>query len=178
MDATTQCNHGTVVNLAATAHDLAPVVNPVDAPVVQAGSFLTLHYRLSGPDGDAIVSTFDGPPATLSLGRAQLSPALEARLIGMCEGERRVFDLAAGEAFGPRNPRLVQRVAATLLRELGDADAQYHVGDVVRFPAPDGGPAALSGVVKEIGEDALVFDFNHPLAGRASSFEAWIIGVL
>ena len=158
------------MNLAAPEHDLRPVV--------AAGSFLTLHYRLSGPDGEVIVSTFDGRPATLSLGGGELSPAMEARLIGMREGERRIFDLAEGEAFGPRNPLLVQRVAAKLLRELGDADAQYHVGDVVRFPAPDGGDAALSGVVKEIGDDALVFDFNHPLAGRALTFEALIIGVL
>ena len=37
------------------------------APVVQPGSFLTLHYRLAGPGGD-IINTFGGKPATLSLG--------------------------------------------------------------------------------------------------------------
>ena len=35
-------------------------------PRVQAGSFLTLHYRLAGPAGD-IINTFSGKPATLSL---------------------------------------------------------------------------------------------------------------
>ena len=45
-------------------------------PRVQAGSFLTLHYRLSGPAGD-IINTFDGKPATLSLGTGELSPAVE-----------------------------------------------------------------------------------------------------
>jgi FKBP-type peptidyl-prolyl cis-trans isomerase SlpA len=35
---------------------------------ILAGSFLTLHYRLSGPDGTDIVNTFDDKPATLSLG--------------------------------------------------------------------------------------------------------------
>ena len=44
-------------------------------PVVQAGSFLTLHYRLSGPGGD-IVNTFGGQPATLSLGTGELSPGI------------------------------------------------------------------------------------------------------
>ncbi len=149
-----------------------------DTPTVRADSFLTLHYRLSGPDGEALVTTFDERPATLSLGGGELSPAVEQRLIGMREGERRVFELPPGEAFGPRNPQLVQHVAASLLRELGDIDAQYHVGDVVRFPAPDGGPAALSGVLKAKDGESLLFDFNHPLAGCAVSFEAWIIGVL
>ncbi|MFZ9439150.1 MAG: peptidylprolyl isomerase, partial [Hylemonella sp.] len=43
---------------------------------VQAGSFLTLHYRLSGPAGD-VINTFGGQPATLALGSGELSPALE-----------------------------------------------------------------------------------------------------
>ena len=34
-------------------------------PIVQMGSFLTLHYRLAGPAGD-VVNTFEGKPATLS----------------------------------------------------------------------------------------------------------------
>ena len=53
-------------------------------PLVQPGSFLTLHYRLSGPQGD-IINTFEGPPATLSLGGTELSPAIEARLLGLSE---------------------------------------------------------------------------------------------
>ena len=35
------------------------------AAAVQAGSFLTLHYRLAGPVGD-VVNTFAGKPATLT----------------------------------------------------------------------------------------------------------------
>jgi len=51
-------------------------------PRVQAGSFLTLHYRLGGSGGD-IINTFEGKPATLSLGTGELSPAMEACLIGL-----------------------------------------------------------------------------------------------
>jgi len=47
---------------------------------VRPGSFLTLHYRLAGPDGADVINTFDGKPATLSLGTGQLAPAMEARL--------------------------------------------------------------------------------------------------
>src|ERR1700744_6778711 len=54
--------------------------------IVQPDSFLTLHYRLSGPDGAEVVSTFDDKPATLSLGAGQLAPAIEACLLGMEEG--------------------------------------------------------------------------------------------
>ena len=145
--------------------------------LVQPGSFLTLHYRLAGPDGADIVNTFADKPATLSLGAGQLAPAIERHLIGLPEGAREVFSLAAGEAFGERNPELLQRVKRSLLNELGDPDETYHVGDVIQFPTPDGS-GAFAGVVREVGDDWLLFDFNHPLAGQAVSFEVQLIGVL
>jgi FKBP-type peptidyl-prolyl cis-trans isomerase SlpA len=77
------------------------------APTVQQGSFLTLHYRLAGPAGD-VINTFDDKPATLSVGAGELSPAVEQRLIGLAEGARATFELAAGEAFGERNPDMQQ----------------------------------------------------------------------
>lgn len=144
---------------------------------IQPGSFLTLHYRLTGPQGDAIVDTFNDKPATLSLGSGELAPAMEARLIGLEEGARARFELAPGEAFGERNPELQQWVRRSLLQQLGDPDEQYHVGDVVQFPTPDGG-GSYAGVVRELRADAVLFDFNHPLAGVAVGFEVQVIGVL
>lgn len=144
---------------------------------VQQGSFLTLHYRLAGPDGVDIINTFADKPATLSLGSGELSPAMEARLMGMEEGTRATYALAAGEAFGERNPEMLQRVKLALLHELGDPDEEYHAGDVVQFPTPDG-QASYAGVVREVGSDWLLFDFNHPLAGQPVTFEVQLIGVL
>ncbi len=144
---------------------------------IHPGSFLTLHYRLAGPDGADVVSTFGGPPATLSLGAGQLLPAIESRLIGLAEGTEASFALAPGEAYGERNPALFQRVTRALLSTHGDADADYAVGDVVEFPAPEG-PGRFAGVVRECGDDWLLFDFNHPLAGQAVRFDVHVIGVL
>ena len=144
---------------------------------VQRGSFLTLHYRLAGPDGADIINTFADKPATLSMGSGELAPAMEARLLGLNEGTRTAFQLAAGEAFGERNPEMLQRVKRSLLAQMGDPDEQYEVGDVVQFPTPDG-RGVYAGVVRELGADWLLFDFNHPLAGQPVTFEVQLIGVL
>ncbi len=150
-------------------------------PRVQAGSFLTLHYRLSGPAGD-IINTFDGKPATLSLGTGELSPAVEQCLMGMEEGARNMFDLPAGAAFGERNPDMQQWLARKVLRDMGDPLETYNVGDVVQFPTPDG-QGQFAGVVLQLRGDtpkdqAVLFDFNHPLAGQPVTFEVQLIGVL
>ena len=144
---------------------------------VQPDSFLTLHYRLSGPDGAAVVDTFGAHPATLTLGAGQLAPAIEALLVGLPDGSAQSFALPAGVAFGARNESLLQRVKLQLLREFGDADAEYAVGDVVQFPTP-GGQGAYAGVVRERGEGWLLFDFNHPLAGQPVRFDVQLLGVL
>jgi FKBP-type peptidyl-prolyl cis-trans isomerase SlpA len=152
------------------------------APRVQPGSFLTLHYRLAGPAGD-IINTFADQPATLSLGTGELSPAVEQRLLGLPEGSRTSFEIPPGEAFGDRNPEMVQWVARRLLNELGDPNERYQVGDVVQFPTPDG-LGSYAGSVQQIGADgegqaaAVLFDFNHPLAGQPVTFEVHLIGVL
>jgi FKBP-type peptidyl-prolyl cis-trans isomerase SlpA len=151
---------------------------------VQPGSFLTLHYRLAGPEGD-IINTFRGQPATLTLGTGELSPAVEQRLLGLQEGGHASFEIPAGEAFGERNPQLLQWVARKLLQERGDADGQYQVGDVVRFPTP-GGQGQYAGSVRQVGAagegtgqaGAVLFDFNHPLAGQPVTFEVRVIGIL
>ncbi|KQO27538.1 peptidylprolyl isomerase [Acidovorax sp. Leaf78] len=146
-------------------------------PTVQPGSFLTLHYRLAGPAGD-VINTFADKPATLSLGAGELSPAMEQRLLGLPEGSRATFDLPAGEAFGERNTEMQQWVAKKLLNQLGDPDERYSVGDVVQFPTPDG-QSSYAGAVLQVREDgAVLFDFNHPLAGQPVTFEVQVIGIL
>jgi FKBP-type peptidyl-prolyl cis-trans isomerase SlpA len=147
-------------------------------PHVEEGAFLTLHYRMSGPHGQDIINTFGGQPATLSLGAGELSPAIEQRLLGLSEGEHTTIELDDGEAFGDRQPEMVQWVARKLMNQLGDATQTYTEGDVVQFPTPDG-LGQYAGTVLEVRDDgAILFDFNHPLAGQPVQFEVHIIGVL
>jgi FKBP-type peptidyl-prolyl cis-trans isomerase SlpA len=146
-------------------------------PIVEPASFLTLHYRLAGPQGD-IINTFNEKPATLSLGSGTLSPALEQRLLGLAEGARLVMEIPAGEAFGDRIDEMQQWVARKLLSELGDPTEKYATGDVVQFPTPDG-LGSYAGTVLQVNEEgAVLFDFNHPLAGQPVTFEVELIGVM
>lgn len=162
-------------------HDpTAPSANALSQ--VEPGSFLTLHYCLRSDGGEPLVDTFGLAPATLSLGTGELAPAMEARLVGLAAGDRASFELPPGAAFGERSAELVRRVkrsalAAAAAGDGDDDDEDYAVGDVVRFPAP-GGVATVAGIVREVDADSIVFDFNHPFAGRAVTFDVHVVGVL
>jgi FKBP-type peptidyl-prolyl cis-trans isomerase SlpA len=151
-------------------------MSTIDISQVKSGSHVTLHYRLSLESGADIVNTFGDKPATLLVGAGQIAQPLEDILLGLKTGHHSTFRLDAGAAFGERHPDLVQRVSLATLRENGMVDDDFTPGEVIEFNAPDGGRYA--GVLKEIGETSALFDFNHPLAGQAVTFEVKIIGIL
>jgi FKBP-type peptidyl-prolyl cis-trans isomerase SlpA len=148
----------------------------IDISEVKPGSHVTLHYRLALEDGADIVSTFSDKPATLLLGEGHLAPPLEDILMGLKVGHHSTFRLTPEQAFGPRNPEMLQWVSLATLRENAMIGENFSPGDLVEFNAPGGGRYA--GVLKEVGETSALFDFNHPLAGLPLAFEVKIIGIL
>jgi FKBP-type peptidyl-prolyl cis-trans isomerase SlpA len=159
------------------ALEAIPMPDSTPMPRCGPGSHLTLHYRLSIIEtGDDVINTFQGKPATLQLGIGQMAEALEQRLQGLEEGAERVFELDPSDAFGERNPELVQRVSLAMLTAHSPPGTRYVPGDLLEFPGPDGD--RFAGVLKEIDERGAVFDFNHPLAGRRIRFEVKILGIL
>ncbi len=150
---------------------------PATAGGVRADSYLTLHYRLSLADsGTDVISTFGENPATLQLGIGQMAESLERCLVGLVEGEQARFELSADQAFGPRHPALLHRLALPLRAASGESAHELVPGDLVAVPAPGG--AQMTGVLKEIGESDALVDFNHPLAGQRLVFEVRILGVM
>ncbi|WP_041682631.1 peptidylprolyl isomerase [Pusillimonas sp. T7-7] len=147
---------------------------------VHPDSYLTLHYRIelvSGPAaGSIFANTFDGRPATLQMGAGQWAPGMEQVLLNLEEGSRHTFELPAAQAYGERNPDLLQRITRAMLAEHSDPESPLVPGDMVEFSAPNGG--RYSGVLKELGDTSALFDFNHPLAGANLRIEVLIMGVL
>ncbi len=140
---------------------------------VQADSLVTLHYRLATADGVELVSTFDATPATLQLGSGELAPTLEACLVGLSVGGgRHTFTLDPEQAFGPHNAQLLQR----LPRKELPAGGKIELHALVEFEAPGGGK--FTGMIRELGDDSALIDFNHPMAGKTVRFEVEVVGIL
>ena len=82
------------------------------------------------------------------------------------------IELEPEQAFGQPNPRLVERIARNAL----PAGMELKENSIVEFTAPTG--AAFSGFLRELNDTSALFDFNHPLAGKAIRFEVKLIGVM
>jgi FKBP-type peptidyl-prolyl cis-trans isomerase SlpA len=67
-------------------------------------------------------------------------------------------------------------MSRTVFDQNAEPDVDYLPGDLVEFNAPDGN--RFAGVLKSRAEDAVVVDFNHPLAGLPLRLSVHVIGVL
>lgn len=148
--------------------------------IVHPNAYLTLNYRISLDSGEGkgsvFIDTFNGKPATLQMGMGQWPESLEAPLLGRSEGESFTYYLKAADAFGERNPDLIQAVTKKMLAENAGENATFEENDLVEFTAPNGGK--FSGLFKRFEGDKAIFDFNHPLAGVDLKIDVAIIGVL
>ena len=140
-------------------------------PAITARSTITLHFALKLVGGGTVDSTFGNEPATFTFGDGSLLPTFERRLVGLSKGDRRQFVMPPEDAFGQPNPNNVQQFK----RSAFAADMELHEGLVISFA--DASQAELPGVVKHIGADEVIVDFNHPLAGQSLIFEVEIVDV-
>ena len=147
-----------------------PDVIASSALAVAPGRRVRLHFSLLLDNGDELDSTRDGPAAECVIGDGSLLPGFERAIEGMKAGEGGQIPIAAADAFGDHNPGNVQ----TLRRDQFSSVDELEIGLIVSFNGPGG---ELPGVVLKLYEEAVVVDFNHPLAGRDIVFDVAIIAV-
>nr|WP_252977843.1 FKBP-type peptidyl-prolyl cis-trans isomerase [Shewanella sp. MM_2022_3] len=124
-------------------------------------------------DGSTADSTkASGKPARLNIGDGSLSPAFEAQLASLNEGDKHSFTLEAVDAFGESNPDAIHYMDRTRF----PADMELEVGVIVSFAGPGG--SEIPGIVREVAGDSITVDLNHPLAGRKVTFELDVVKVL
>ncbi len=136
---------------------------------IDSASRVTLHFSLLLASGDEVDSTRGGDPATFEMGDGSLLPGFEQALMGLGAGEDAHLTIEPEKAFGVHREENVQRLAMDKF-----ADLELEPGLMVSFAAPGG---ELPGVVLKVDPPWVVIDFNHPLAGRAITFDVSILKV-
>lgn len=138
---------------------------------LRLGDQVTLHYRLTCA-GETVVDTFAEGPETFTLGQGEIAPRLESLLLGLHGGDRRLFELAADEAFGAHDPDMVH----DLPRGDFPAAMELNEGCAVEFELPNG--QTLIGTLLALDDERARVDFNHPLAGLPVNFEVHILAIV
>ncbi len=141
-------------------------------PVADSGWYVKIKYAVRVVDGLTIKGS--ATPAILDFitGYGQVIPGLEQRLVGHTAGETLSFVVPPEEAFGVSYEELIFE------KEWAD----FHFPEGVK-PVPGMEIALVSSdptapdtvLIKEVHDDKIIIDCNHPLAGKALEYELNII---
>lgn len=141
-----------------------------EAPAIQSGSIVKLQYTLKDADGVVLDSNKEKEPATFTHGQGQIVPGLEEALMGMRAGDEKHVTVKPEKAYGMEDPTAVTEVP----KEAIPKDA-LKVGAKLVARNPVGETRFVK--VKEVKENSVVLDLNHPLAGKTLFFDVKILDV-
>ena len=140
---------------------------PAPAPVISKGKKVDIEYTLTLDDGTTVQSNVGSQPLSFVAGEGQIIPGLEAALDGKAVRERVKVKIAPEQAYGLSDAKNRQEVPLDKIPE----DARK-VGTLLSAQGFDG-PIRVA----EVRPDVVVLDFNHPLAGKALTFDVLVLSI-
>ena len=129
---------------------------------ITSNSVVTVSYIVTDDTDQVVGRTDPKNPMEVLVGHNFLVPGLEKALEGHVKGDEFAIKLEPQDAFGEFNDGLVQTIDRALF-----GDFPIQVGNA--FEADTSvGPRLV--VIKEINDDTVVVDGNHPFAGKTLNF--------
>ena len=148
--------------------------------IISTGKMVEIAYKifLVEKDGDTMIYEFkaDKPDHFVFGHEPGMLESFTNHLEGLKAGDEFDFILSPIEAFGERNPDLVQVLDKSLFIIEGEFDSdRVYEGAFVPMMTGDG--MRIEGIVKEITDDTVTIDFNHQLAGETVKYTGKVINV-
>jgi peptidylprolyl isomerase len=136
------------------------------------GDVVHVHYRGTLDDGSQFDSSAGGDPLSFTLGSGEVIPGFEEAIEGMSPGQKKTQRIEPTNAYGERNEELVFSVPREQLPPGGE---DLEVGDMLSVGFPDGSSAAVQ--VSSLDAETVTLDANHPLSGKALTFELELVSI-
>ncbi len=124
-----------------------------------------VHYTGRLTDGTVFDSSLGKEPLEFTIGQKAVIAGFEEGVIGMAVGETKTVSIASQDAYGP----YLEDLIGTIRRVHIPPDIDLKVGTIMQMQAPDGGVTLVR--VKELNDENVTLDANHPLAGKDLTFD-------
>ena len=138
-----------------------------EAIAIEAGKTVSIDYTLSLVGAEVLESNLEGQPLIYTQGNGEILNALETELLGLVAGDEKLVTLAPEDAYGTIDPTAFQEVPIEQVPE--------EARKVDTLLNPPGYQGTIR--VAEVQEEIVILDFNHPLAGKALTFDITIVSV-
>jgi len=134
--------------------------------MIQIGSTVNVHYTGKLKSGEVFDSSEGKDPLSFTIGTGQIIPGFENAIIGKNAGDKVTIEIDTKEAYGEYREDLLVKV------ENDQLPGPVEVGQVLQA---DNGGQPVNVTVKEVNEDHVIIDGNHPLSGKDLIFDIEVV---
>jgi peptidylprolyl isomerase len=136
----------------------------------QKGDRVRVHYTGRLKDGNVFDSSKGREPLEFQVGGGMMIAGFDKAVNGMAVGDQKTVEIPSDEAYGARREEMVldvprQQVPEGVNPEVGQQLALNNGGQQVPV------------VVKEVTDEKIVLDANHPLAGQDLVFDIELVEI-
>ncbi|ABI57755.1 FKBP-type peptidyl-prolyl cis-trans isomerase [Alkalilimnicola ehrlichii MLHE-1] len=131
---------------------------------------VSIDYTLKDTEGTLLDSSEGRGPLAYLHGAGNIIPGLEQALEGQNSGDSVEVTIEPGDAYGERDDNLIQDVP----KQMFDSVEKVEPGMQFQAQTPNGTQVIT---VREVGDETVKVDANHPLAGVTLNFDVKVIDV-
>ena len=146
---------------------------------ISKNKFVSVTYDLNVGDDDdreLMESATKEHPLQFIFDTDAMLPAFEQNIKGLEAGNKFKFTLTPEQAYGEFAEERVVELPKSIFMQEGKFDEEYIV-EGVTLPMMNTDGDRMNGSVREVKDDVVVMDFNHPLAGETLHFEGEVLDV-
>ena len=142
---------------------------------VEKNKMVAVDYKLT-VDGEVADQSRPGQPLEFICGTGMLLPKFEEAIDGKEPGEKVAFTLEPKDGYGEFIAEAVVDLPKNIFMVDGKlAEDILFVGSQV--PMSDSQGNRMMGVIREVADETVKMDFNHPMAGKVLNFEVEVVSV-
>jgi peptidylprolyl isomerase len=140
-------------------------------PQAKQGDTVRVHYTGTLEDGQEFDSSRGLDPLTFTIGAGAVIQGFDDAVTGMAVGDEKRVTIPAADAYGPRRDELTVRIPRTEL----PPDLELEEGTQLRMEQDD---QSLVVTVRELDDETVTLDANHPLAGESLTFDLRLVEIV
>ena len=137
--------------------------------MVETGKVVAVHYVGKLTDGEMFDTSEGREPLKFQVGSGQIIPGFEKAIMGKNIGEKVTVNISAEDAYGQIREDLIVSVPKSQM------PGEVQIGQPLQAQGDNG--QTINVVVKEVTEENVMIDGNHPLAGQELVFEIEVVEI-
>ncbi len=139
--------------------------------IVKENDQVSVHYTGTLDNGEVFDSSKGREPLAFVVGAGQMIAGFDEAVEGMKLNEVKKVRMEASQAYGEVNEDMIQKIDRKQLPE----ELKPAVGQQLVSQSPDGHEMVVTVTASD--EDSITIDANHPLAGKALTFEIELVSI-